>query len=164
VSGKSGLLNKVRTDQGLLIQQLSVNEQDMHQVMIGQGQGSEWGGVPLSEWDPASWRNDAGVAHNGDGYLLYPGPDLQPLSSVRLENLRDGIEDYEYLWLLRDNVQKLRKAGRGSKTLLDAADKALAIDDALCQDLTHYSQDPAALRAARRNLASLIEKTSAALR
>jgi hypothetical protein len=119
---------------------------------------------PLSEWDPASWRNDAGVAHNGDGYLLYPGPDLQPLSSVRLENLRDGIEDYEYLWLLRDNVQKLRKAGKGSKPLLDAADKALAIDDALCQDLTHCSQDPAALRAARRNLASLIEKTSAALR
>ena len=26
---------------------------------------------------------------------MYPGPDGSPLSSVRLENLRDGLEDAE---------------------------------------------------------------------
>ncbi|MHB8993658.1 MAG: hypothetical protein ACYC63_00240 [Armatimonadota bacterium] len=52
VSGKSGLLNNVRTDRGLLIQQLSINEQDLHQVQIGQGKGSEWGGVRLSRQEP----------------------------------------------------------------------------------------------------------------
>jgi len=28
---------------------------------------------PESPWDAASWRNDAGIAHHGDGYLLYRG-------------------------------------------------------------------------------------------
>jgi hypothetical protein len=51
---------------------------------------------PAAKWNPATWRNEAGKAHNGDGQLLYPGPDRKPLSSVRFENLRDGIEDYEY--------------------------------------------------------------------
>jgi len=53
---------------------------------------ARWPEVP---WNPATWRNEAGNAHNGDGQLLYPGADLRPLSSVRFENLRDGIEDYE---------------------------------------------------------------------
>ena len=33
---------------------------------------------------------------NGDGFLIYPGPH-GPLSSIRLENIRDGIEDFELL-------------------------------------------------------------------
>ncbi|MEI6503378.1 MAG: hypothetical protein WCP21_20385, partial [Armatimonadota bacterium] len=49
VGGKNGLLSNVRTDQGLLIQQLSLNEQDLHQVQVGQGKGNEWGGVRLSK-------------------------------------------------------------------------------------------------------------------
>lgn len=52
VAGKNGLLNNVRTDQGLLIQQLSLNEQDMHQVQVGQGRGSEWGGVHVGRQEP----------------------------------------------------------------------------------------------------------------
>jgi len=35
----------------------------------------------------------------GDGVLLYPGPN-GPIGSIRLANIRDGLEDYEYLWLL----------------------------------------------------------------
>ena len=42
---------------------------------------------------------------------MYPGdrtedtgqPDVQgPVSSIRFELLREGIEDYEYLWMLKD--------------------------------------------------------------
>lgn len=48
---------------------------------------------------------------NGEGSMLYPGNSVQrftgqqnvagPVSSIRFELLREGIEDYEYLWLLR---------------------------------------------------------------
>ena len=38
---------------------------------------------------------------NGDGNLLYPARDGSLLSSVRWENLRDGVEDFELLALLR---------------------------------------------------------------
>ena len=44
-----------------------------------------------SGWNPASF----GTA-NGDGCLLYPGPD-GPVTSMRLENITDGIEDLELL-------------------------------------------------------------------
>ncbi|GIX06662.1 MAG: hypothetical protein KatS3mg115_1065 [Candidatus Poribacteria bacterium] len=52
---------------------------------------------------------------NGDGRFLYPpeevftgeGPVLEgPVSSIRWEMLREGIEDYEYLWLLRSAVER----------------------------------------------------------
>ena len=33
---------------------------------------------------------------NGDGILIYPGAN-GPLPSIRLENIRDGIEDFELL-------------------------------------------------------------------
>jgi len=122
-----------------------------------------WPEVP---WNPATWRNDAGKAHNGDGQLIYPGADRRPLSSVRLENYRDGAEDYEYLWLLRETVSKLRtteSAVRDSgasqrQALIAEAEQALAIDDLLVKDLTHFAQEPEVLRKHRARVARLIER------
>lgn len=52
-----------------------------------------------------------GYVLNGEGSLLYPGDASRrhtgqqyvegPVSSLRFELLREGIEDYEYLWLLK---------------------------------------------------------------
>lgn len=42
---------------------------------------------------------------NGDGYLLYPGREYGiygPVASVRLESIRDGIEDYDLLYALEN--------------------------------------------------------------
>lgn len=52
---------------------------------------------------------------NGDGFLAYPGKPIGhpgPVSSVRLEQARDGVEDYEYLHLLRERITRARAAGR----------------------------------------------------
>ena len=52
--------------------------------------------------DPNSYVNV-----NGDAYLLYPGSKYglkTPISTLRLESLRQGSEDYEYLWLLENAV------------------------------------------------------------
>ena len=41
----------------------------------------------------------------GDGILVYPGAaygQLDPIPSIRLLNMRDGVEDYELLTMLRD--------------------------------------------------------------
>lgn len=50
---------------------------------------------------------------NGDGVLIYPGQDLKhpeqdrgiagPVASIRLKNIRRGMQDYEYLWLASKN-------------------------------------------------------------
>ena len=43
------------------------------------------------------------LAYNGEGALVYPGKDAGfegPVASIRLKNIREGMEDYEYFSLL----------------------------------------------------------------
>ena len=67
----------------------------------------------LNTW-PQAWQNRAAddtspwlVAGTGADTLFYPGPD-GPLPSVRLERLRDGMEDYDYLRLGEQAMNKGR--------------------------------------------------------
>jgi hypothetical protein len=70
-----------------------------------------------------------GYVLNGEGSLFYPGDHLKrytgqpnvngPVSSIRFELLREGIEDYEYLWMLKD---------AGDKDFADAQVRNLVID------------------------------------
>ena len=46
---------------------------------------------------------------NGDGMLVYPGEYYGiygPVASLRLEAIRDGMEDYEYLYLLEEKLNE----------------------------------------------------------
>ncbi|MCK4672928.1 DUF4091 domain-containing protein [candidate division WOR-3 bacterium] len=45
----------------------------------------------------------------GDGVLLYPNPKGKgpPINSIRWEVFRQGLEDYEYLWLLEKNLEDI---------------------------------------------------------
>lgn len=42
---------------------------------------------------------------HGDGILIYPGDD-RPLNSIRMENIRKGLEDFEYYMLLEKKLGK----------------------------------------------------------
>ena len=50
-------------------------------------------------------------ALHGDGELLYPAKD-GPLGCIRLANIRDGLEDYEYLWMLGERAGDVELARR----------------------------------------------------
>jgi hypothetical protein len=64
-------------------------------------------GKPLSEkWPNVPWDSRTYFNFNGEGQLVYPGPDGIPYSSIRLENFREGMEDYEYLFTLRELLSK----------------------------------------------------------
>jgi len=78
----------------------------------------------------------------GDGQLLYPGTD-GPLPSIRLAQVRDGIEDYEWLQMLE------HRAGRA------AAD---AMTGELIRSMTDFTRDPAALRRVRARIADALER------
>ena len=102
----------------------------------------------------------------GDGRLLYPpeacfdggqGPVLDgPVSTIRLEAQRDGIEDYEYLVLLK------RLLGENASTLNsdEAARyaKLLEVPASISSGLTTFTTDPAPIAARRHELANAIEK------
>ncbi|MBR4617446.1 MAG: DUF4091 domain-containing protein, partial [Kiritimatiellae bacterium] len=53
-------------------------------------------------WNPDS-QNTRSV--NGDGILAYTGPDGRPIPCIRLENFRDGLEDYAYAKLLEEKLR-----------------------------------------------------------
>ncbi len=46
-----------------------------------------------------------------NGALFWPGTN-GVLNSLRVENWRDGFEDYEYVWMLKDQIEKAAAAGR----------------------------------------------------
>jgi len=58
-----------------------------------------WSSPERNPWDDPGFY----VRFNGEGALFYPGEDAGidgPVASIRLKNLRDGMEDFEYFKLL----------------------------------------------------------------
>ena len=54
----------------------------------------------LQAWSPMKPATSDPALRVGDGVLLYAGDD-GPLATIRLHNIRDGVEDFGYLALLR---------------------------------------------------------------
>jgi hypothetical protein len=64
-------------------------------------------GKPMDQkWPNIPWDSRTYYYFNGEGQLVYPGPEGDIYSSVRLENFRDGMDDYEYLYILRELLKK----------------------------------------------------------
>ena len=104
---------------------------------------------------------------NGDGFLAYPGAAIGhdgPVSSVRLDQAREGVEDYEYLYLLRSLVARAKAAGRGLGTGEDAlalAAKLVDIPNAGGRYSTKILPDPDAVLRVKEAVAKAIESLSA---
>jgi hypothetical protein len=114
------------------------------------GLNANW---PAEEWvvqDKPSPYPYAGI-HNGNGYLLYPGPN----PSVRLKVLRDGAEDYGYLLALK--AAKDRLTGKDK----DEAEALLKITPDLLVNTHYFNRDPNAILEYRARLARLIEAAGA---
>jgi hypothetical protein len=119
--------------------------------------------------DPMGWTSGYSTPDgqkrawgNGDGRFVYPPveaadgnpgrPILEgPVDSIRWEMLRDGIEDYEYMVLLKQLL-----AAKGDK--LDAGRKAqyaalLEVPAEVTKDMTTFTKDPAPLEQHRDRVA-----------
>jgi len=92
-----------------------------------------------TEWTGQMWRsldkiNAGGQVVYGDGILIYPGYRYGvhgPISSMRLESLRDGIEDYMYL----DMAKELVAQGVITQEMYDT------IMDLVTVDVMNWSDD-----------------------
>ncbi len=90
----------------------------------------------FNDWPPDVWCTPAHLFPQGDEYLVYPGP-AGPMSSIRWELLRQGIEDVELLWAAQ------RLLGESAPALVEALHLATRNPDG-------RTKDPADLVAARR--------------
>ncbi|MBL7044200.1 MAG: carbohydrate binding domain-containing protein [Pirellulaceae bacterium] len=103
---------------------------------------------------------------NGDGFLLYPGAAIGHdglVSSIRFEQAREGVEDYEYLYLLKQLVATAKAAGKDASTgerALARAAELVEIPNAGGRYSTKILPDPDAVYKVRRGLAEAIESMS----
>ena len=107
----------------------------------------------LTDWNPFL----DGCCPNSSAMYVYPGTD-GPVSSLRLENFRDGIEDYELFVLAENTLARLEKAG-GDTAVRTSLKKAITLDDRFVKDAKSYSADPQELL---RHRLALIEALEAA--
>ncbi len=124
-------------------------------------------------WETANWRrpiDDPYISFfgNGEGVLIYPGEE-GPLSSIRLELLREGLEDMEHLTLLGGAIEGVQRE-LGAEELGDAAAirvgelcRRLIEDDALRAStsndlllLPHFSREPGLIERVREEVAEEI--------
>ena len=85
---------------------------------------------------------------------MHCGPDGKPLSTIRFENFRDGIEDLMYAKLLEAKVQE--KKGK-SDDWARRAQAALAVPKSVMDTMRNYTDDPKCLYSWRKEMADLIE-------
>lgn len=116
-----------------------------------------WNQTPDPWLDPVTYISgfdcSNGWVLNGEGSLIYPGDHTKqytgqqnvsgPVSSIRFELLREGIEDYEYLCLIKDLGDK------------DFAEKMISD---MVVDVSAFSRNVAELYLARKAMAKKIEQ------
>ena len=100
---------------------------------------------------------------NGDGRFFYPpnkNPNTDkskyiegPVPSLRLEFLRQGIEDYEYLVMLENLV---KNAGNLDENIIEKAENLLKIKGTLFNDGKDYVKDPDKVYTYRKEIARMI--------
>ena len=103
---------------------------------------------PYTDWVPRSY-----MTLNGDGCWTAVGPGGKPLPTLRLENFRDGLEDYAYAKLLEERI-----AGRDDADMrVRKAKELLAVPRQVMDTMSNYTNDPAEIAAWRDAMAELIE-------
>ncbi|HYV45551.1 MAG TPA: DUF4091 domain-containing protein [Myxococcaceae bacterium] len=101
---------------------------------------------------PDPWEDVFEFGGNGDGTLFYPGrrdalngAEERPIASLRLEHIRDGLEDYEMLSLLARSEPEL--ARRSVERLVRSG--------------YEIEPDPAVWEAVRRDVAAALSRRAA---
>jgi len=117
-----------------------------------------WG---LNFWDddPLHSTGSPGLPP-GDCWIVYPGPE-GPLSSLRWEALRDGFEDYEYLWLLANRTREVAQELKVPAEAFHPTQRSDELARQLVRTMVDYTRDPSQLRAVREEIAAEIMQLDA---
>jgi len=127
----------------------------------------------IEKW---TWEVDKGFvtsrsSHAGAGYGIWfwPGKD-ELIPSVRAEMYRDGVEDYEYHYYLKELTKQLKGKNNGGtfQKLLDETESVLEVPEEIWKQVDSMmmplSNDPGAIKRHRRKIAGQIVKVQEALK
>lgn len=113
---------------------------------------------PFTEWNPVSY-----VTYHGDGSILCSGPGGKPVPTIRLENYRDGMEDFAYACILEECIRRYEAKGERltarEREWLAKAREALPVPETLVNTVAEYSRDPKAVYAWRNRVGEMIDRS-----
>lgn len=98
---------------------------------------------------------------NGDGFLFYPGGQYgmtEPIVSMRLEALRDGFEEYELLYALKEKYAEISAEAECDFDAISAIESLRG----LLYTGTRVSGNSALLQQARTSVLDLLEMANSA--
>ena len=139
------------------------------------GSGAAPDGILQNIWeDPMTYKSGYGTPYgsapefgNGDGMFFYPpnrNPNTDttkymrgPVPSLRLEILREGLDDYDYMIMLENFV---KNATPEQKQQVRKAQKVLDFGSEVFVNDTLYTKNPEVLMKYRKRMGDLLEEFS----
>jgi len=107
-----------------------------YQISIWTSRRPLGGTSAFTDWNPHAWGR-----FHGDGSWVCCGPGGRPVSTLRFENFRDGLEDFAY-----------------AREYERATGKRCEVPAAVCRAVDQFTDDPAVYYAWRDALAEAIER------
>jgi hypothetical protein len=105
-----------------------------------------WG---WNQWNEDPYQ-DVGM-HFGDAWHVYPVRE-GVLNSLRWEQMRNGIQDYEYFWMLEDKISALKDSLGSRFSWIDPTRRSKEIAGRVVMNLVEHSDDPQLLYQAKREV------------
>lgn len=121
-----------------------------------------WAVLPQNWQENPIIKSDKGRNH-GDGVLFYPAPGFEVWPSIRAAMVRDGIEDYEYLVLLKKLTAELKQKKNGAYQKLINRAEALCNINEITTHIDRYTKSPEKLFSHREKAGDMIEEIMTAL-
>jgi len=111
-----------------------------------------WG---LNRWTENPFNDVGDDLPPGDRYVIYPGTD-GPMNSIRWEASREGLQDYEYFWLLAEKTKEVKKKLGDVADFIDENQRSDEICRSVVYSFTKYKTEAQKLRDALKLLAQEI--------
>jgi hypothetical protein len=105
-----------------------------------------WG---WNQWNENPYQ-EVGM-HIGDAWHVYPVKD-GVLNSLRWEQMRNGIQDYEYFCLLENKVRALKDSLGSRFSWIDPKQRGKEIAGRVVKSLSEHADDPRVLYAAKKEI------------
>jgi hypothetical protein len=105
-------------------------------------------------WGWNQWTENPYVnpdIHIGDGWHVYPVKD-GVLNSLRWEQMRNGIQDYEYFWMLENKITNLKDSLGSRFSWIDPKQRGKEIAGEVVSGFAEHTDDPEVLYAAKMKL------------
>jgi len=93
----------------------------------------------------------------GDRAIAYPGTD-KLLGSLRFSAMRDGLQDYEYLWVLENELAGIKRKTGKEASWLNPRQRPLELCRRVVQSFYEYTRDPVIMIETRAAVAREIEQ------